>query len=614
MDAAAGGPDRDLAVAPGEDGLEGRGHRGAELGGGEGRLGEVAHAAALRVEHADHRRRGPGVAQPAEGEERLLGGEGLAELVVHPGQQRLHRRRVAHLAEGVDGGDLGEGVAGAGQLGEGRHRLAGPERAEGRGDGHVGVVDVPLHLRGDVEGGDERLHRGRVADLAEDHRRLGPHPRRLLQELAERLHRRRLVARRGAGGRQRGELLVEPVAGDGPLRPAGHVLGLGCRRPGARRRRGGAGGGWRSWSAPRSGSGWTREPAGPSTSGLYLPRTGLATGHGGAMGRCFHDLCSTGGRLPRISPAMRLVFLGTPEFAVPTVEALRQAGHEILAVVAQPDRPAGRGQALKAPATKTWALAHGVPVLQPREGPRRHARGGPRGRCRPDALVVTAYGRILGKDLLTLAPYGAVNVHASLLPRWRGAAPIQWAVASGDAETGVTIMQMDEGLDTGDALLTRTLAIGAEETAAALAPRLAALGGEAMVEALPLLAAGALVPVRQDGARHTLAPILEKGHGRLDFARPAAALAALVRGMTPWPGAFTTLDGKGLKVHVARPAPGEGHPGQPGDARAAGGALRVTCGGGTALDLLELQPEGRRRMPAADFLNGLGLRPLVLGR
>jgi methionyl-tRNA formyltransferase len=315
---------------------------------------------------------------------------------------------------------------------------------------------------------------------------------------------------------------------------------------------------------------------------------------------------------------MRVVFLGTPEFAVPTVDALFLAGHEILAVVAQPDRPAGRGQALKAPATTAWATAHGVQVLQPvklRDG----ALAATLGALRPDVLVVTAYGRILGGDLLTLAPFGAVNVHASILPRWRGAAPIQWAVAAGDAETGVTIMQMDEGLDTGDVLLVRTLAIGAEETAAGLAPRLAALGGRAIVEALPLLEAGALVPVRQDAARHTLAPILEKAHGRLDFSRPAPELAALVRGMTPWPGAFTTLDGKGLKVHLARAAAGDQGGGgtaavQPGEARGVAGALRVACGGGTALDLLELQPEGRRRMAAADFLNGIGHRPLVLGR
>ncbi len=309
---------------------------------------------------------------------------------------------------------------------------------------------------------------------------------------------------------------------------------------------------------------------------------------------------------------MRLVFLGTPEFAVPTVAALARAGHQLLAVVAQPDRPAGRGQALKAPATKAWALAHGVPVLQP-EKVRDGALAAALGALRPDLLVVTAYGRILGRDLLTLAPLGALNVHASLLPRWRGAAPIQWAVASGDAETGVTIMQMDEGLDTGDILLARTLAIGPEETAEALSPRLAALGGEAIVEALPLVAAGALVPVRQDAAAVTLAPILEKAHGRLDFTRPAAQLACRIRGFAPWPGAFTSLGGKALKVHRAAARVGRPDDGPPGAAVVVDGALRVACGGGTALELLEVQPEGKRRMAARDFVNGLPAGGLVLG-
>jgi methionyl-tRNA formyltransferase len=309
---------------------------------------------------------------------------------------------------------------------------------------------------------------------------------------------------------------------------------------------------------------------------------------------------------------MRLVFLGTPEFAVPTVAALAQAGHQLLAVVAQPDRPAGRGQAVKAPATKAWALANGVPVLQP-EKVRDGALAAALGALRPDLLVVTAYGRILGRDLLTLAPLGALNVHASLLPRWRGAAPIQWAVASGDAETGVTIMQMDEGLDTGDMLLVRTLAIGREETAEALSPRLAALGGEAIVEALPLLAAGALVPVRQAAAAVTLAPILEKAHGRLDFTRAAAELACRIRGFTPWPGAFTSLGGKTLKVHRAAARVGRPGDGPPGTAAVVDGALRVACGGVTALELLEVQPEGKRRMAARDFVNGLPAGGLVLG-
>jgi methionyl-tRNA formyltransferase len=310
---------------------------------------------------------------------------------------------------------------------------------------------------------------------------------------------------------------------------------------------------------------------------------------------------------------MRLVFLGTPEFAVPTVEALTGAGHQLLAVVAQPDRPAGRGQALRTPATAAWARAHGVPLLQP-EKVRDGALAAALSALRPEVLVVTAYGRILGRDLLTLAPLGAVNVHASLLPRWRGAAPIQWAVASGDLETGVTIMQMDEGLDTGDLLLARTLDIGAEETAEALAPRLAALGGQAIVEALPLLAAGALVPVRQSQDAATLAPILTREHGRLDFTRPAAELACRVRGFAPWPGASTSLSGKVLKVHRVEVQASGGGPGAPGTATVAGGALVVACGGGSALRLLEVQPEGRTRMSARDFVNGLPPGGLVLGR
>jgi methionyl-tRNA formyltransferase len=309
---------------------------------------------------------------------------------------------------------------------------------------------------------------------------------------------------------------------------------------------------------------------------------------------------------------MRVVFLGTPEFAVPSVQALADAGHQLLAVVAQPDRPAGRGQALRAPATKAWAAARGVPVLQP-EKVRDGTLAAALSRLAPDVLVVTAYGRILGEDLLTLAPLGAVNVHASLLPRWRGAAPIQWAVASRDRETGVTIMQMDRGLDTGDVLLTRTLAIGEEETAEALAPRLAALGGQALVEALPRLAAGELVPVRQDAGQATLAPILERAHGRLDFTLPADDLSARVRGFTPWPGGFTTLDGRVLKVHAAR-AVLDAAAGAPGLARLVGGALRVACREGTALDVTELQLEGKRRMTAGELLNGLTAGPLVLGR
>jgi methionyl-tRNA formyltransferase len=297
---------------------------------------------------------------------------------------------------------------------------------------------------------------------------------------------------------------------------------------------------------------------------------------------------------------MRIAFLGTPAFAVPALDTLVAAGHEMVVVVAQPDRPAGRGQELREPATKAWARDHGVPVLQPlkvRDG----ALAAELAALAPDLLVVVAYGRILGEDLLGLAPQGAVNVHASLLPRYRGAAPIQWAVAEGERETGVTIMQMDAGLDTGDILLQRALLVG-EDDAAALSVRLAELGGRALVATLRLLEEGRVVPVRQDGARATLAPVLEKEHGRLDFRLPAPRLAARIRGFHPWPGAFTTLGGRTLKVHSAAVSVGAGL--APGRARGTPEGLLVGCGDGSGLLLREVQLEGKRRVASAEFLKG----------
>ena len=328
---------------------------------------------------------------------------------------------------------------------------------------------------------------------------------------------------------------------------------------------------------------------------------------------------------------MKIAFLGTPPFAAASLEALAAAGHEIACVVAQPDRPAGRGRELHEPATKAWARARGLPVLQP-EKVRDGRLAAALAAFAPEILVVVAYGRILGKDLLELAPHGAVNVHASLLPRWRGAAPIQWAVAEGDAWTGVTIMRVDEGLDTGDILLQRATPVGPEETAAGLQARLARLGGEALCEALALLAEGRLTPVRQDHARHTTARIIGKDDGRLDFRLPAARLACRIRGFTPWPGAFTTLDGRLVKVHAAR----EAGPADLAAARISGTAglavpdveksavrailaegeavpipagILVGCAGGSALLVTELQLEGKRRLTAAEFLKGVTLPP-----
>jgi methionyl-tRNA formyltransferase len=324
---------------------------------------------------------------------------------------------------------------------------------------------------------------------------------------------------------------------------------------------------------------------------------------------------------------VKIAFLGTPRFAAASLEALAAAGHEIACVVAQPDRPAGRGRELREPATKLWALGRGLPVLQP-ERVRDGWLAARLAALSPDLLVVVAYGRILGKDLLELAPLGAVNVHASLLPRWRGAAPIQWAIAEGDAWTGVTVMRVDEGLDTGDILLQRATPIGPEETSQELGERLAALGAAALVEALPLLQAGELVPVRQDPSRHTLAPVIDKEQGRLDFRLPAERLARRIRAFTPWPGAFTTVGGKLLKVHAARatargaavPDVLPGAPGAVPDVLPAGAAFVVSegilvgCGEGPPLLLTELQLEGKRRLPAAEFARGVAIAPgTVLG-
>jgi methionyl-tRNA formyltransferase len=333
---------------------------------------------------------------------------------------------------------------------------------------------------------------------------------------------------------------------------------------------------------------------------------------------------------------MRIAFMGTPAFAVPSLDALAGAGHTIVCVVAQPDRPAGRGQGLRTPATKEWALARGIPVLQPekvRDGTLCAALTA----LKPDVLVVAAYGRILGKDLLTLAPHGAINVHGSLLPRYRGAAPIQWAVANGDAETGVTVMQMDEGLDTGDMLLQRAMPIGPEDTAESLSPRLAELGGSALVEALTLLEVGRLTPVKQDPSEATLAPILSKEDGKVDWSLPATAIAARLRGFTPWPGAWTTLDGRTLKLLEVEPLPASGPAPTSGSAvgpaagsaarlagspaadapgsgtKLAGRGLAVACGDGTTLLVKRLQPEGKAAQEALAFLNGLRRDAIGLG-
>jgi methionyl-tRNA formyltransferase len=303
---------------------------------------------------------------------------------------------------------------------------------------------------------------------------------------------------------------------------------------------------------------------------------------------------------------VRIVFLGSGSFAVPCLEALLDAGHEVAALVTQPDREKGRGQALAPPPTKPSAERRGIPVLQPRRVREPEAQEALR-RLAPELQVVVAFGQILPRSVIDIAPRGTVNVHGSLLPRLRGAAPIQWAIANGDTETGVTTMLIDEGLDTGPTLLARSTAIGPEETAADLEPRLARLGAEVLLETVHGLEDGTLVPVPQDHARATLAPILDKEDGRIEWSAPAARIACRARGFFPWPGAFTFHEGRLLKALRVREAPGAGA--DPGTVvTISRDGVTVACGGGSALTLVEVQPESRRAMPAAAWASGARLR------
>ncbi len=304
---------------------------------------------------------------------------------------------------------------------------------------------------------------------------------------------------------------------------------------------------------------------------------------------------------------LRAVFMGSPDFAVPTLEALAGAC-QVLAVVTQPDRPRGRGRTLTPGPVKAKALELGLPVLQP-ETLRKKAVRLELAALGADVFVVAAYGQILRPRMLATPPMGCVNVHASLLPRLRGAAPIQWAVAQGEARSGITIMQMDAGMDTGDILLQRGFDLDPGETAGSLHDRLASLGGPCLLEALEGLVAGTITPTPQDDAGATMAPMLTKEDGRLDFNKPAAEVDQRVRGMDPWPGAFTSLDGKTLKVFGARRGEGQGS-GAPGEVLAADDrGLLVACGEG-AVWLHQLQLPGRKRMAVSQLIAG---RPIPAG-
>ncbi|MBS0465193.1 MAG: methionyl-tRNA formyltransferase [Proteobacteria bacterium] len=301
---------------------------------------------------------------------------------------------------------------------------------------------------------------------------------------------------------------------------------------------------------------------------------------------------------------MRIIFAGTPPFAAAALNALADAGHDIVLVLTQPDRPAGRGMKLMPSAVKQAALARGLPVSQPPSLKSPEAQTELRA-VDADVMVVAAYGLILPQAVLDLPRLGCLNIHASLLPRWRGAAPIQRAILAGDTETGITIMQMDAGLDTGAMLSKTAVPIRDDDTAASLHDVLAAAGAEAIVAALANYAT--LVPAAQDDAQATYAAKLSKDEAQLDWGQPADALARAVRAYNPVPGAWTLLDGAPLKVWTAAVAPGAGDPGTVLRTDAEG--LVVACGGG-ALALREIQPAGSKRMTAAAFLAG---RPVLPG-
>ena len=297
---------------------------------------------------------------------------------------------------------------------------------------------------------------------------------------------------------------------------------------------------------------------------------------------------------------MKLVYLGTPQFAVEPLRALAAAGHEIAGVVTRSDKPAGRGRSLTAPPVKVVAEGMRVPVFQPPRV-REPAFVDQLRTIDPEVIVVAAYGQILPKEILTLPKYGCINIHASLLPLYRGAAPINWAIIRGEARTGITIMRMDVGMDTGAILLQESIPIDPADTAGTMTGKLAVVGARLIVAALPLIAEGKLQPVAQDESRATLAPLLKKENGLIDWNLSAVEIHDRVRGLSPWPGAYTFLDGKMVKIIESEPRSGAGEPGLLYERD------RNTLEAGTGKGLLRIksiQPESKKPMIAGDFLRG----------
>ncbi|WP_073614169.1 methionyl-tRNA formyltransferase [Desulfopila aestuarii] len=304
---------------------------------------------------------------------------------------------------------------------------------------------------------------------------------------------------------------------------------------------------------------------------------------------------------------LRILFMGTPDFAAATLQALLDGPDTVVAVVTQPDRPKGRGKKLTPPPVKVLAQAAGIPVLQPTKIKTQEFRDELAG-YKPDVVVVTAYGRILPPALLELAPHGCINVHGSLLPAYRGAAPIQWAVINGDSETGVTIMQMDEGMDTGNILLTAAIPVNDDETAGSLFPKLAALGGTTVRQALALLKEGKLTATVQDDTRATVAPMLKKEDGRIDWQKSAREIHCLIRGLDPWPSAYCFLHGKRLQLFAPEVLHQTSNV-EPGTLLAADKRGLLIATGRDCLLVREVQPEGKKRMNVEAFLCGSPVEP-----
>ena len=300
---------------------------------------------------------------------------------------------------------------------------------------------------------------------------------------------------------------------------------------------------------------------------------------------------------------MKIIFMGTPDFAAASLEALINSKHEVLAVVTQPDKPKGRKGELTSSPVKLIALEKGIEVYQPLKVRDEEFIETIRS-YKPDVIVVVAFGQIIPQSILVMPKYGCVNIHGSLLPKYRGAAPIQWAVLDGEKETGITTILMDKGIDTGDMLLKKTIQIAEDETSGSLFDKLMALGAETILETLEGLEEGRLTPIKQGESPTDYAKMLTKAMGEIDFNKSAKELDCFVRGMDPWPSAYTSLGGKTLKIWKVKPVKGSGKPGSVIEVRK--DSFIIACGE-DSLEVFEVQLEGKKRMKTGDFLKGSSL-------